>query len=208
MARRGFLSATRGAVLAALVVVAGTGHAVAQTTAGPGTSPSAILTIDPERLFEGTAFGQRALREIEARAQDLAAENRRIEAELIAEEGELTELRPTLEIDEFRALADAFNEKVDRIRQEQDAKELEFQRLQDIERQRFFGQIGQILSAILRERNAAMVLDRRNVFISIESADITQVAIDRINAEIGDGSRAAPPGPEPETGNDQGTEND
>jgi Skp family chaperone for outer membrane proteins len=43
---------------------------------------------------------------------------------------------------------------------------------------------------VVRERNAAVILDRRNVFLSAESVDITQEAIERIDAQLGDGTGA------------------
>ena len=191
--RRLYLAA---AALAAAIAAA---PADAQTLSTGATEPTAILTINPERLFEETAFGRRVQRELETIAQDLSAENRRIEAELNGEEQDLTDRRPGLSIEEFRALADAFDTKVDRIREEQDAKERDLLRRQEMERQRFFGQIGPVLTQILQERNAAVVLDRRNVFISTESADITALAIGRIDAAIGDGAG------DPATSPDQGT---
>ena len=50
------------------------------------------------------------------------AENRRIEAELTAEERTLTEIRDDLSPVQFRARAAAFDEKVQRLRREQDEK--------------------------------------------------------------------------------------
>lgn len=182
--------------LAPVVTGAPQGQAGAQTPAPvPSQLPvTGILTIDPERLFEETAFGQRVQRDLERRAAGLAAENRRIEGELIAEERDLTERRAGLATEEFRALADAFDEKVNRIRAEQDAKADALQNFRDRERQRFFGQIGGVLAAILAERQAVIVLDRRNVVLSAEAIDVTNDLIRRIDAAIGDGS--GPPAPE------------
>lgn len=160
----------------------------APATAQEPVQGASVLTIDPERLFAETAFGRRAIGEIERRAAELAAENRRIETDLIAEERELTDRRPTLPVDEFRALADAFDTKVDEIRAAQDAKLREVQGLREDAQQAFFGQIGPILAQILNERQALVVMDRRNVFAASEAADITDIAIARIDAEIGDGS--------------------
>lgn len=174
--------------------------ALSQQPAGPALAPGApvtgILTIDPERLFEETSFGQRVQRDIEARAATLSAENRRIEAELIAEERDLTERRADLPTDEFRELANAFDEKVKRIRAEQDAKAQVLQGFRDTERQRFFGQIGNELSKILVERRAVILLDRRNVVISAEAIDVTNDLIRRIDAAIGDGTEE-PDAPDP-----------
>ena len=150
-------------------------------------SPGGVLTIDPERLFEETQFGARVLEETEDLARTLQAENRRIEAELTAEERELTELRPTLPVDEFRALADAFDTKVDRIRDEQDRKAREIQDFRETQQQQFLGRIGAVLLELVQDRDAAILLDRRAVFLSAGSVDITDAAIARIDAELGAG---------------------
>ena len=63
-------------------------------------------------------------------------------------------------------------------------------------KQRFFGQIGSELSAILVERRAVILLDRRNVVISAEAIDVTNELIRRIDAAIGDGTEA-PDAPDP-----------
>ena len=143
---------------------------------------SPILTLDQERLFNGSRVAERVSAEIERRTEDLAAENRRIEAQLVAEELDLTERRASLPADEFRALADSFDERVQGIREAQDAKARELQRLRDEQRQNFLRQITPVLAEIVRERGAVAVMDRRSVFLSAESIDITEEAIARINA--------------------------
>jgi len=172
----------RRAFLAGLTGLALPGAAMAQGGSDP------VLTIDPDRLFAETAFGQRALRSIEERSTVLARENRRIEAELIAEERALTEQRPSLSVEEFRALADAFDEKVQRLREEQDAKTREIQGLREDEQQRFLGEIAPILSNLIVERGASVVVDRRSVFLSAARVDITDDAIRMIDDELGDGT--------------------
>ncbi len=161
--------------------------------------PSPILTLDQEALYNGSLAAERISEEIERRGDELAAENREIEARLVAEELELTEMRPTMDPEAFGQLADAFDEKVQRLRAEQDAKTRELQRLRDRERQTFLRRISPILGEIVRERGAVVVLDRRSVFLSAESIDITQEAIDRINAAFEeDEALPGPDAPEPE----------
>ena len=84
---------------------------------------SPILTLDSERVFDATPLGKSVSSELERLFRELETENRRIEAELTAEEQALTEQRPTLEPDAFRELADAFDTKVQQIRSEQLEKE-------------------------------------------------------------------------------------
>lgn len=186
------------------------GLALGVALAGPaaaqefGVAQSPILTIDQDRLYAGSAFGQRARDELAADSSALAAENRRIESELIAEEEALTQQRPDLPPEEFRALADAFDEKVQRIRDEQDAKSRALARRDEAERQRFYSQIVGILGGLLRERGAVAIIERRSIFIAVEAIDITDAAIARIDATLGDGSdlpedTAAPDGAAPET---------
>lgn len=177
----------RALALALIATVAlATVPAAAQDIASP------ILVIDQERLFAESAFGARVIEEIERRSTELAAENREIEAALIAEEQDLTERRAELPSDEFRALADAFDAKVQQLRAQQDEKGRELARLRDAERQRFVAQIVPVLSEVVRERGAVVILDRRDVFLSAEAIDITEAAIARIDEAIGAGSPAEP----------------
>ncbi len=143
-----------------------------------------ILTLDQERLYAESEAAARIIDEIEQRASELASENRAIEAELTAEELDLTEKRETLAPEEFRRLADAFDEKVQRIRAEQDGKERDLQTMRDEERQLFLRRITPILAEVARERGALMILDRRTVLLSAETVDITEAAIARIDAVL------------------------
>lgn len=144
--------------------------------------PPPILTIDQDRLFQETGLGARASEAIEAEAAALSAENTNIEQDLIRRELELTEQRAVLPAQEFRALADTFDRDVQRIRDEQDEKARELTRMRDAARQDFFNDVAGIISDIVRERGALVVLDRRDVFLSADRIDITDDAIARVNA--------------------------
>jgi Skp family chaperone for outer membrane proteins len=158
---------------------------------------SGILTIQPERLFSESAFGQRVARELEAEGAVLTAENRRIEAELRAEEKDLTRRRGEMEAEAFRALADAFDEKVQETRREQDRKLREISEMGEAARREFFVASLPILQGILRDSGAGAILDHSSVFLSSEAADVTELAITRIDAVLGDGSQAGDPTNEP-----------
>lgn len=149
-----------------------------------------LLTIDSDRLFSDTIFGVRLAQEIEEAAAALNAENTRIEQELTAEELALTEERPTLEAEAFRAKANAFDEKVQRIRNEQDTKARAIQDMQTNARQTFIAEISPILSTIAVERGAVAIIERRQVFLAADGIDITVEAIRRINAALGTGAEA------------------
>ncbi|MCR8827290.1 OmpH family outer membrane protein [Pseudosulfitobacter koreensis] len=153
-----------------------------------GVVQSPILTVDTDRLYSQSAFGLRVAREIEERGAALATENRSIEAELAAEEQELTDRRKTMEPDAFRVLADAFDEKVQQTRRAQEAKGRELSQLLEKEQITFLNAAAPVLETLMRESNAAVILERSNVFLSANAIDITEAAITRIDTALGDGA--------------------
>lgn len=160
-----------------------------------GVVQSLILTVAPEALYAQSDFGQRIAREIEAESVEIASENRRIEAELTQEERDLTELRDTLAAAVFRTRAEAFDEKVQRLRREQDEKARAVGQRSEEARRALLTAAQPVLFQLMVESGAVAVLDRRVVLLSVDSVDITEQAILRVNAEFGDGAEILPPRP-------------
>lgn len=171
-------------ILCCTVVWASLTPLAAQVTS-PVRSP--VLTVDSERLYQGSAFGQRVARDLEVQGEALSAENRKIEAELEAEELSLTEQRKTLTPEEFRALADAFDEKVQTTRRRQLAKTQALNKQLEDQQIVFLQAAAPVLEALMRESGAAIVIERRDVFLSADAIDITASAITRIDATLGEG---------------------
>lgn len=174
-----------------------TGPAAAQEPPPPATGPVAtpsraplavpVVVLRQGEFFEKSAFGlaSRARREEAARA--LIAENREIEAQLDAEERALTDRRTTLPPAEFRPLAEAFNVKVEGIRASQEAKSQAIQRMLDEDRQRFLQAAVPVVAELMVDLGAVAVLDQSVVILSLDVADITDMAIERVDAKIGAG---------------------
>lgn len=154
----------------------------------PGSAQ--VLTLDQDRLFAETLMGQRLQGELDRSSQALAERNRQVSQSLRDEEQALTEQRKTLPTDEFRALADAFDKKVVRLREEQDARIGELQRQQEDDRLSFQRRVLPILSEVIRDSGAVAILDNRAVILSADSIDVTDRAIERINEVLGDGAEA------------------
>ncbi|WP_299983405.1 OmpH family outer membrane protein [uncultured Ruegeria sp.] len=153
-----------------------------------GVPQTDVLTVSSERLFANSRFGQRIFREIEAESALLADENELIVAQLSKEERDLTEKRAELSADEFRPLAEAFDEKVQSHRDGQRAKLDALARRGEEARNQFFEMAQPVLIELLREYGASVVIERANVVLSSGASDITEAAIARIDAAIGDGS--------------------
>ena len=141
-------------------------------------APNPVVTVDLERLVSETQIGQYLTFQMNEQAQNLQAELDIIEAELSAEENELITQRETLDLDEFRILAKAFDEKAVRLRQEQQAKIQAISEDSNRKRQDLLRSFVPVLSQVMRDRGATVLLDRRSVVLDDRaSVDITDVAI-------------------------------
>lgn len=170
-----------GAGVAILMIATAPMGASAQAVVGGGIQ-TPILTIDSERLYSESNFGRQTAREFEGKGAELALENRQIETDLGDEEQQLTDRRPVIAPAEFRVLADAFDSKVQEARKSQDGKSRAL--TQELEERRvfFYNTAIPVLEQLMRSTGAAVILERRSVFISVNTIDITQEAIDQLNA--------------------------
>ncbi len=161
-------------------------------------SASAILTLDQDRMFTQSAYGKAVLARATAADAALAAENRRIEAGLEQEERDLTERRTKMPPDEFANAANAFDAKVEAIRTAQDAKSRDITQQRDADQQRFVQAAGPVLGALMTETGAVAIIDKSVLILSLNSIDITDQAVVRLDAVLGDGTAAADPDPSPQ----------
>jgi len=184
------LSMRRG--LAAMMVMLAMVAAPASAQDAP-LIRSPVLSLDQDRLFVRSDFGRRIEAELQADGALLEAENRRIEAALEAEEKDLTERRPAMNPEAFRALADAFDTKVQRIRTEQVAKARALGERTEAAQRGFLETARPVLEQLMVDAGAVVIIDPRSVVMSRAAIDVTDEATRRINAIIGDGTgRPAP----------------
>ncbi|SHE46204.1 periplasmic chaperone for outer membrane proteins Skp [Loktanella atrilutea] len=182
----------RGGVAAALAAaVLSVTPAAAQDAPPPVAAP--VLILDSDRLYLDSAYGQTIRDGLEAEAADLKAENDRIVAALTEEERSLTQRRPTMTPEAFRAEANAFDVKVQGIRRARDAKEMALEDSRLKARDDFFNTVRDIVGQLMLEEGATVILDRRSVFLALSAADMTEKAIARIDAAM------LKPGPAPQS---------
>ena len=152
-----------------------------------------VVTLDQDRLYSASRFGQALEARSLAATQALAAENRQIEADLSAEEAALTTKRAQVSVEAFAALAAAFDVKVERIRAEQEAKARDLVTSRDAGRQQFFQAAVPVLAALMQDLGAYAILNHDAVVLSFDSIDVTDRAIAALDAKLGDGSAPAAP---------------
>ena len=149
------------------------------------------LVIDTAQLFNQSKFGIRAARLLEAADTQLAAENKSKVFALAEEEKQLTALRATMNAEKFRDLADEFDLKVQVTREEQLSKAKSLSTQMETQRTTFLNAAAPILQALMLDVGASVLIERRNVVLNTNLADITAIAISQIDAVLGDGSEPA-----------------
>lgn len=146
-----------------------------------------LRIVDDEQLYRESQFGARVTAEIETASRALEVENDQLLSELTAREEELTGLRATLSVEEFRAAAAAFDIQAETIRRDQAEKRQRLAQFEDSERRRFFGQSTPILQEVLQRSGGLVLIDARAVIIGVPGLDMTEDAIAAMDAAIGDG---------------------
>lgn len=163
--------------------------AFAQQEGGAEVLPrSPVLMVDRNRMFQDSLFGKASEARFQAESQALISENQKLEAALEAEERDLTDRRPTMAPEQFQKLAAEFDQKAEAIRKAQDAKSRSITSKREEDRQRFLQAAVPVLGEIMGEAGAVAIFDKEMVILSLRDADITEEAIARIDARLGDGS--------------------
>jgi Skp family chaperone for outer membrane proteins len=182
----------RGAVALIGLLALALGSPVAAPAQQLGVVSSDVVVIDSERLLTETEYGKRLQREVQEERERLIAHNERVAAQHEEEEQSLTELRGTVAPEEFRDIADAFDNKVTELRRESEAKSRELERRRELAPLQFMRVVQPVLADLLTEADAVAMLDRRGVLLHAEVADVTDLAISRIDAQVGSGPDALP----------------
>lgn len=155
-------------------------------------TPAPLLTLDQDRFFLQSDFGKAVVERERTATAALEQENKRIEAELIAEEQALTEERKTLPAKEFSAKAEAFDQKVERIRDEQDTKSRQLTESRDRDRRAFLQAALPVLGELLGQKRATAILDKNLVIVSLSAIDVTDEAIAAVNEALAKTPAPAP----------------
>lgn len=152
-----------------------------------------IRTIDDERLFRQSLFGQRVAEEIGRASRALEAENDRLLEELTAQEADLTNRRSEMSVEEFRSAATEFDVFAEEARRSQAEKRQRLTQFEEAERRRFFASSEAVLQRVLEQVGGDILIDGRAVIIARPGLDMTDAAIAGMDEEIGDGGAPAFP---------------
>ncbi len=153
-----------------------------------GRVQAEVLVLNADRLFLETRFGMALRQDYEDERKELIESNRQIQSELEAEEQELTDKRKNMTPKDFRALADAFDEKVQKIRGDNERIAMDLEVKRDQAPAVFLHKVQPILAQLMKEAGAVVILESSTVLLRSDDIDITDRAIKMIDEAIGDGS--------------------
>tara|TARA_R110002020_G_scaffold36409_16_gene109427 strand:- start:1349 stop:1972 length:624 start_codon:yes stop_codon:yes gene_type:complete len=164
----------------------------AQETPDQKRLQTPVLTVRSEQVFLRSAYGQRIESDYKSVLDVVATENRRIEAELTAEEQDLTRKRDTMEHAEFSALAQEFDTKVREIRRERDMALAGANQTYEASRAQFWEDVRPVMVSVLADSGAAVMVERQSVIASADAIDVTDDVVARIDEVLGEGPELRP----------------
>jgi Skp family chaperone for outer membrane proteins len=144
-----------------------------------------VATLDQERLFRSSLFGGRVSQEVSDKSDILLAQELLLQSQLEEEESLLTVKRKKIDTEEFKKLASAFDQRVQKIRAETTENRIKLSEYSKNERNRFFKIILPVLVQLSEEFGITTLLDHRMAILSLK--DITDVAIERVDKIVGHG---------------------
>lgn len=159
-------------------------EAAAQKPAAMG-----VLVLDVDQAYVSSAWGKRAQVDIEAAAREIEAENIRMEDQLVAEEQALASERASLSPADFRQKAEAFDTRAQTIRRDRRQAAVDLGNRAQADRNAFVDATLPVIAGIMQERDAGLVLDRRQVLAAVNAVDVTQVLVERMDQQVGDGGQ-------------------
>jgi len=141
-----------------------------------------VLILDQPSLLTLSKLGQAILQLEQSEQAAILEAGQLLTQELEAEEAELTQRRAALTNEEFRVLADAFNDKAEAARASQNAIDTAQLARVDARRRAFFQFIGPQLAEMMQKFGAAAIFERRSVLLFDKNLDITLETIALLDA--------------------------
>lgn len=143
----------------------------------PTVFPAPVLLLDRDGLLTDTRLGQSILLQEAADRDALIQEGQEIARAFESEETQLTERRLSMSGEDFQALSDDFDARVQAVRDRQLADGFALQQESEENRKRFLELARPYIGQLMQKYSASAVLDVRSVIQFNRSMDITDELI-------------------------------
>ena len=143
-----------------------------------------ILYLNQSRVYSESVFGKNLEELFRGESNKLIEQNRRLTKELETEEQRLTSERKGMSLIEFKLLAENFNTRVEKVRQEQKEKSDTLKYKLEEERKYFFKAVYPLLLEFVSKNNATGILDSSVFIVGNSKLDVTNKVILIINDQL------------------------
>ena len=164
--------------------------AASLTMANTALAQSTILVVDQARVLRDSAAGKHVKRQVESIGKQMESEIKSQVTPLTSERDRLVTELKSMSVDALKTRPDlqqrakSLQEKGQKSQMEAAYKQRELQ----ITEQKAIGKINKeleaILEALVKERNADIILDRSLVIYGGKTSDVTDTVISRLNGKI------------------------
>jgi Skp family chaperone for outer membrane proteins len=143
-----------------------------------------ILYLNQNKVYSDSIFGKNLEQMFREESKKLKDQNSQLTKELEIEEQRLTNEREGMPLDEFKILAQSFNARVEKVRQEQKVKSDTLKYKLEEERKYFFSAVYPLLLEFVTKTNATGILDSSVVIVGNSKLDVTNEVILIINDKL------------------------
>ena len=143
-----------------------------------------ILVLDIRKVLTESSAGRFILDRYKEQVTALNNEFNNLQTRLIAEEQELRDVRPTMDVNAFVKLAEAFDKKSTQTREEYRARKQSIDNRLNEYTDRLARILSQYAGEVMEEKDASLVLMKNQVIVSSNAIDITSVVMERANQLI------------------------
>ncbi len=144
--------------------------------------------VDIGRAAQRSLIGQAIDADYRASFDELRALDQRTTAEFNAEEDELTKMRDEMSFDEFKPLAEAFDQKSTAAREDIDRRSNEINQIKDDRLRRLLDFMEAEIRQISINRGNVTILNSAMVFAFNPEDDLTDILIARLNESYRNGT--------------------
>ena len=143
-----------------------------------------VLVLDLRKALNESVAGRALINNYRGKVINLNNEFNAIEAQLVAEEQDLSKMRRNMEAIEFIKLAEVFDTKSSKTRELYRTRKQSLETNLSEDTDRLGLVLSQIAGAIMEEKGALMVMMKNQVIVSSNQIDITSIVMDRANKSI------------------------
>ena len=150
----------------------------------PSNSYANIYYIDLDKLLINTNYGKKIISELEDENKKNLEFLKKKQDTIKDEENNIIKLKNVISQDELNVKIDNLQKKITSFNEEKQKIIKNFNEIKDIKIKNFFNEVNPIIKNYMNDNKISILIDKKNVYISIKELEITNIIIDLINSKL------------------------